>query len=102
MNIILFITILGTAIIAAVEANNAGMKKDRTKGTYSATEWFFIISLMWLFGYPIYLYKRKHYNLPNIVVAGLLFMLIFLGSWIIMTLQIEEAKTAIRSQFLNY
>lgn len=104
MALIMIATILGTAIVAAMEASKVGMKSDREKGTYSPTAWFFIISLLWIIGYPVYLFKRKHYGLANRLVAGILVAVVFLGSWIIMSSAIEAKKKEIRGnleQFQN-
>jgi hypothetical protein len=97
MTLLMLATVLGTAIVAAMEASKAGMKSDRKKGTYSATAWFFIITLFWIIGYPVYLYKRKHYGLTNRLVAGILIALIFVGSWGIMNTAIDTKKEEIRS-----
>lgn len=96
MALLMLATVLGTAIVAAMEASKVGMKSDRKKGTYSATAWFFIITLLWIIGYPVYLYKRKHYGLTNRLVAGILVALIFVGSWSIMNSAIEAKKAEIR------
>jgi hypothetical protein len=59
MALIMLATVLGTAVVAAMEASKVGMKSDRKKGTYSPTSWFFIITLLWIIGYPAYLFKRR-------------------------------------------
>lgn len=96
MALLMLATVLGTAIVAAMEASKVGMKSDRKKGTYSATAWFFIITLLWIIGYPVYLYKRKHYGLTNRLVAGILVALIFVGSWGVMSSAIEAKKAEMR------
>lgn len=90
--LLMIATILGTAIVAAMEASKLGMKSDRNKGTYSPTAWFFIISGMWIIGYPVYLYKRKYYGLPNLLVAGIIVALVFLGSFGLMSTFINERE----------
>ena len=97
MALLMLVTVLGTAIVAAMEASKVGMKSDRKKGTYSATAWFFLITLLWIICYPIYLYKRKHYGLANRLVLGILVTVIFVGSWGIMNSAIEQKKAEIRS-----
>jgi uncharacterized protein YecT (DUF1311 family) len=81
-----------------MEANKVGMKSDRNKGTYSSTAWFFIITFLWIIGYPIYLFKRKHYGLDNRLISGIFVTLVFVGSWGIMSSAIEDKKTEIRSK----
>lgn len=96
MALIMLATVLGTAIVAAMEASKVGMKSDRKKGTYSPTAWFFIIALLWIIGYPVYLFKRKHFGLSNRLIAGILIALIFVGSWSAMGSAIEAKKTEVR------
>jgi len=98
MSLIMLLTVLGTAIVAAMEASKVGMQSDRKKGTYSPTAWFFIITLLWIVGYPVYLFKRKHYGLDNRLVSGMFVTLIFVGSWGIMNSAIEEKKAEIRGK----
>lgn len=40
LDFIMITTVLGTAIVAAMEASKVGMKADKTLGTYSPTAWF--------------------------------------------------------------
>jgi len=96
MNLLMLATVLGTAIVAAMEASKVGMQSDKKKGTYSATAWFFIITLLWIVGYPVYLYKRKHYGLTNRLVAGIFVALFFVGSWSVMNSAIEAKKAEVR------
>lgn len=87
-----------TALVAAMEADKVGMTSDRKKGTYSPISWFFIIAFLWLVGYPAYLYKRRHYGLPNLLTGGIAVAVIFLGSWALMASAIEDKKTEIKGQ----
>ncbi|MHB8534752.1 MAG: zinc ribbon domain-containing protein [Sulfuricaulis sp.] len=92
MALLMLATVLGTAIVAAMEASKVGMKSDRKKGTYGPTAWFFIITLLWIIGYPVYLFKRKHFGLANRLIAGILVALVFVGSWSVMSSAIEAKK----------
>lgn len=95
ITIIMLATILGTALVAAMEANKIGMISDRKKGTYSPTAWFFIIALIWIIGYPVYLYKRKYYGLPNRLIAGILVALVSSGSCGVMGSAIGAKKAEV-------
>ncbi len=101
LSLLMLTTILGTALVASMEASKVGMKSDRKKGTYSPTAWFFIITFMWIIGYPIYLYKRKHYGLKNRLLAGVVITLIFIGSYGAMNASIEEATAQMQGEFHN-
>ncbi|ABM04073.1 hypothetical protein Ping_2333 [Psychromonas ingrahamii 37] len=96
MSLLILLTVLGTAIITAMEASKVGMKSDIKKGSYSPTAWFFIISLIWIIGYPVYLYKRKNYGLSNRLIMGGIIAVIFVSSWGIMNLAIDSQKEKFR------
>ena len=53
LNMLMFAAIIGTGVLAAMEAQKIGMKYDRKKGTYSPTQWFFILLFLWIVGYPV-------------------------------------------------
>lgn len=97
MALIMVATVVGTAIVAALEASKLGAVSDRNKGTYSPTAWFFIIALLWIIGYPVYLYKRKHYGLSNRLIAGILVAIIFIFSWTVMNSAIEDQMSEVRT-----
>jgi len=79
-----FGTVIGTAIIAALEARAIGMKNDRVTGTNSPVIWFFGFLFIWIVAYPMYLYKRKYCGLPNRLWVGLLVAVFFTGSMSLM------------------
>lgn len=96
LSLILVSTIVGTAIVAAMEASKANMKTDRLEGTYGPVAWFLIFILLWVVGYPSYMFKRKHYGLKNQVVAALLVGLIFVGSFVLVNSAINSQAAQLR------
>jgi len=96
MALIMIATVLGTAIIASMEASKVGMKSDRKKGSSGPTTWFFAITLFWIIGYPLYLFKRRKYGLKNRLLSGILVALVFIGSFITMYSAIEDKKAEVR------
>ncbi len=99
LGLILIGTILGTATLAAMEASKLSMMSDKPKGAYSPTAWFFIISLLWIVGYPVYLYQRKHYGLKNRLGFGIAVMVIFLISYTGMNESIEKQRAKVLGGF---
>lgn len=93
MALIGLFTILGTAIAASIEVSKSQKMAANKNGMYSATTWFFLITLLWAIFYPIYLYKRKNLGLPKKLISGILISIIFTFSWIIMSTAIESKKT---------
>ena len=97
LSLIMLVTVLGTATLAAVEASKLGMTSDRKAGSYGPVAWFFIIFLLWIVGYPVYLAKRKHYGVANRAVLGLLVALIFVGSYAVMNSAIEQKQNEVKA-----
>ncbi|CRI63947.1 conserved membrane hypothetical protein [Thiocapsa sp. KS1] len=97
LSIIGIITIAGTALIAAVEASQVGMVSDRKNGTYGPIAWFFIVLLIWVIGYPAYLYKRRQYGCTNFLVIGLIVTFAFVGSQVLMGFAIDKKADEVRS-----
>lgn len=102
MTLIMLFTVIGTAIIAAMEADKAGMVSDRKKGSYGPVAWFFIISLMWIIGYPAYLFKRRHYGLNNRLIVGTIVAVSFIGSWVVMNTAIEVKIDEVKQQIEHF
>ena len=78
-------TVLGTAVLAAVEASQIGMGSatdidKRGKRRSGPVAWFFVMTLLWLLGYPMYLFWRSRYGRKNLVVGGVLVTLLFTGT----------------------
>ncbi|MFO7552416.1 MAG: hypothetical protein R6W80_13490 [Haliea sp.] len=96
LGLVMLFTVLGTAIVASMEAAANGMVSDRTKGSYSPTQWFFIISLMWFIGYPAYLIKRRHVGLKRLGLAAAVLTTITVGSFFIISALIEEQRAELR------
>ena len=82
-----------TAAIAAIEASKLGMTSDRARGTYSPTEWCLTILLLWVIGYPAYLFGRRKFGVQSQLLPGLFAMAIFLCSAAVLSSAID-AKTA--------
>ena len=91
--------ICGTAILAVVEASKVGAVSDKKSGTYSPVQWFFIIALLWIVGYPAYLLKRRNYGLKNYLWAGVAVMVVFLASALTIQSSINDSVNEIRALF---
>lgn len=85
--LIMTLTIFGTAIVASMESNKVGMK-----GVYAPIPCFFSMLIGWLIFYPLYLYKRKYYGLKNLSLLGLLIALVFTGSYFFISMAIEKQE----------
>jgi hypothetical protein len=72
--------VLGTAALAAIEAGKLGMKTDKAAGSYSPGQWAALLALLWVIGYPAYLFKRRHFGKTNLMVWGIVVAVIFIGS----------------------
>jgi hypothetical protein len=56
------------------------MKADKAMGSYSPGQWAALLALLWVIGYPAYLFKRRHYGKANLIVSGIVVAVIFIGS----------------------
>jgi hypothetical protein len=72
--------VIGTAAIASIEAAKLGMRTDSREDTFSPTEWALMILLIWIIGYPAYLYKRRRYGRSNLLLGGIFVAAVFVGS----------------------
>lgn len=96
LSIIGLSTVVITALIAAMEAGQVGMVSNKKQGTYSPVAWFFIILLLWIIGYPVYLYKRRKYGLTNFLAIGLVIAVVFIASQVMLGMSIEQQKNKVR------
>jgi hypothetical protein len=72
--------VIATAAIASIEADKLGMRTNSREGTFSPTEWALMILLIWIVGYPAYLFKRRRYGRSNLLLGGLFVAAAFVGS----------------------
>jgi hypothetical protein len=95
-------TVILSAILIAVEAGQLGMGIETDKDAKGRKQtgpagWFLVTLLLWIVGYPAYLYHRSKYGRRNLIGAGILAMLLFLGAAISMNGAIENQKASVRS-----
>jgi hypothetical protein len=97
-------TIISTAVLGAVEAQQVGAGGERDvdeKGRKRSgpVAWLAAILLIWIVCFPAWLYQRKKYGLRNLLGAGILMALVFVGSWGAVNNAIESRKADIRKVF---
>lgn len=61
----MWLAVLATAIWVLIDAKNIGVKKGLVSGIgdIGPWGWFFVILLLWIVGFPMYLYYRAKYKL---------------------------------------
>jgi uncharacterized protein YecT (DUF1311 family) len=96
LDLLIFVTAITTAVIVAMEAKKIGMVADRKAGTYTPTQWFFLLWLLWLVAYPVYFFKRKKYGLPNQGILATIVAIVFAASIGIMHSAISEQQEKIQ------
>ena len=95
-------TILFTAILGGYEASKLGMqrgKKGNTLLDMGPVAYFFAILLLWIIGFPAYMYHRSKYGKRNLVTGSILVTLVFVIVFFIMTFAIEERIQEIQDIF---
>ena len=98
LTLIAIFTVVVTAVLAGVEANNLGMgnEKDLTKKGYrnaGPAGWVLSLLLFWMFAYPYYFVRRAKYGVRNYGLAGLLSMLVFMAVVLFMDFGIRTVVT---------
>lgn len=104
MTVLGLLTVILTAILAAVEAQQVGAGKrddvdDKGKKRSGPGAWFAVVLLLWVVGFPAWLYQRGKYGLTNLVAGGIIVGLIFAGSWYMMNSAIETKIAEVRNVF---
>ena len=96
------ITVLGTAILAAIESSKLGIgnSSDLTEEGKKKTgpvEWFIFMILVWIFAYPVYLWTRSKYGLKNYLLPGIFVAIVFIVSIAVMGSNINNKIAEIQS-----
>ena len=104
LQMLVILTIVGTAALGAVEANQLGIGSDldtakNGKNRSGPAQWFVFILVMWILGFPMYLYWRSRYGRKNYLVGGIFAAMLFTGVAYAMSSAIEDTKAKIRNQF---
>ena len=78
------LAVASTAILAGMEAKRLGIgsKTDRTpkgKKRSGPGAWTGVILLLWIFGFPAYLFTRSRYGARNLLLPAILVMILFLA-----------------------
>ncbi len=94
---IMCLTVLGTAVLVAAEASQIGVgslrdldKNGRKRS--GPVAWFFVLTLLWLIGYPMYMGWRSRYGRKNLIVGGVLVALVFVGTAGAFAVAIEKSR----------
>jgi len=95
LNLLMVITILGTAILAAIEGSKLGMGKPsdlnkKGKKNSGPVAWFFLMVLLWIIAYPFYLWTRSKYGLKNYLFPGIFIAIVFAASLFIMSSNVNQ------------
>lgn len=101
LSLIMIAVLVSTAVIAAVEANKLGMGSDTDlkqngKKREGPVAWAAVVLLLWIVGYPAYLYRRRLYGRRNLLVAGVLSALVYTGSHVVMAKAIDDKVAEIQ------
>jgi|GEM_PF-2626656 len=97
--LVLLLNVLGTAVAACLEAR---VFSSRRHGSYhfDPPVWFALIALLWVFAYPLYLYRRKGYGASNLLAAGVMLTILFTASTGFVGYRIDQRQQV--AQSLHY
>jgi hypothetical protein len=107
LQMLVILTIVGTAALGAIEANQLGIGNDldvtkNGKKRSGPAQWFVFMLVMWILGFPMYLYWRSRYGRKNYLIGGIFAALLFSGVAYAMSSVIEDTKSKIRHQFEQF
>jgi len=80
LTLIGIVTVLITAVLVAIEAQQAGFGKDPTGKEGGPIEWFLKTVLVWIVFFPSYFYQRKRHGLKDRLAVAILAVVIFVGA----------------------
>lgn len=90
-------TVAMTAVLCAAEADKLGMGKVKGKKDNGPVGWFIGILLLWIIGFPLYLYRRSKYGASNLLLLGLLSVVAFVAVGAVLSSAIDQRVAEVRS-----
>lgn len=96
LTMIMVAVIISTAAVTAMEVSKGG---PRPEGATGPAAWGGFVLLLWIVGFPAYLFNRRNYGLRNHLAASILVMILFLGSFVAMSAAIDSRVSDIKSSF---
>lgn len=106
LNFLTIATIIGTAILAAIEGSKLGMgnpsdlNKNGKKNS-GPVAWFFLMVLLWVIAYPMYLWTRSKYGMKNYLLPGIFIALIFIISLFVMSSTVNQKVTELQQNMVQ-
>jgi hypothetical protein len=112
-NVTLGVVLIGTALLIAIEAGNvgAGSSNDLRKGTEGTANprrregpvaWFFVVALLWIIGFPWWMYRRSQYGLKNYALVAIVIALIYTGVMVVLGMAIQDAQQSMIRGLQNF
>ena len=104
LNLIVVLVFATTATLSAYEASVIGIggPSDVTangKRKSGPLTWFFFICLVWIVGYPAYMYNRSKYGQRNLIVGAVVVAIVFVAVSALMGLAVETRLSELRDRF---
>lgn len=97
LTVLSVIVLLGTASMAAWEVSSApAQKRARTK--LGPVGWFIVITLFWIFAYPLYLFARTSLGMKSRFGSGVIVALVFLSISSSMAFSINKQQERVQQQ----
>lgn len=95
------ITVCVTAALGAAEAGQVGAGSERDISPEGLTRqgpvaWFFALLLIWIVGFPAWLWARHRYGRTSMVVGGILVAIVFAGSVVLVGAGIADTRQRLR------
>lgn len=98
LNGLVLLTLIVTAGLVVVEANQLGMAKDDGRGDRSPLDWALWVGLVWPYGFPAYFKRREAYGQKSLFQAATTIMVAFIVSAVLVGMAINEQIDEVQGQ----
>jgi len=102
LGLVVSLVVLGSAVLMAIDASRIGFGSKPNPKTGKTEEgptaWFLSALLLWLFAYPIYMFRRNRYGFASHAWVCLIGALVFAALTIRMGIFVDSELTRIQTQ----
>ena len=101
-------TVMLSALLIAIEATLVGAGGTRAfRGPRNVPEtpnpvsWFFLVALLWIVGFPMWMYRRSLYGLKNMCAVSVIVAVIFAGTALFLSVALHQQREALALEGLR-
>ena len=95
-------TVMLSAILIAIEVTLIGSDGTEVpRGPNNVPEgpspvcWFFLVALLWVIGFPMWMYRRSRYGLKNMFAVSVIVAVILVGTDLVIWTALQEQRESL-------